>query len=73
MTEEDDRAADECWLYVCTPGFGCDFEVEAQRACEPVTLLDRDDFTQLLLGRYEDLDLEYKAQIPLRKVWVPAE
>jgi restriction system protein len=60
-------------LYVSTGGFTTDAEVEAQRAREPVTLLNRDDFIRLLLEHYEDLDPEYKAQIPLRKVWVPAE
>jgi hypothetical protein len=28
---------------------------------------------RLVLEHYEDLDPECKAQIPLRKVWVPAE
>jgi restriction system protein len=60
-------------LYVSTGGFTRDAEVEAQGAREPVTLLDRDDFIRLLLEHYEDLDPQYKARIPLRKVWVPAE
>jgi restriction system protein len=63
----------ESGLYVSTGGFTTDAKVEAQRAREPVTLLDRDDFIRLLLEHYEDLDPEYKAQIPLRKVWVPTE
>jgi restriction system protein len=62
----------ESGLYVSTAGFTRDAEVEALGAREPVTLLDRDGFIRLLLEHYEDLDLEYKAQIPLRKVWVPA-
>lgn len=60
-------------LYVSTGGFTRDAEVEAQRAREPITLLDRDRFIQLLLEHYADLDPEYKAQVPLRKLWVPAE
>jgi restriction system protein len=60
-------------LYVSTGGFTRDAEAEAQRSREPVTLLDRDDFIRLLLEHYEDLDPEYKAQVPLRKVWVPAD
>jgi restriction system protein len=63
----------ESGLYVSTGGFTTDAKAEAQRAREPVTLLDRDDFIRLLLEHYEDLDPEYKAQIPLRKVWVPTE
>ncbi len=60
-------------LYVSTGGFTRDAQLEAQGSREPVTLLDRDDFIRLLLEHYEDLDPEYKAQIPLRKLWVPAE
>lgn len=30
-------------------------------------------FIQLLLKHYEELESEFKAQIPLRRVWVPAE
>jgi restriction system protein len=60
-------------LYVSTGGFTRDAELEAVGARERVTLLDRDDFIRLLLEHYEHLDPEYKAQIPLRKVWVPAE
>jgi restriction system protein len=60
-------------LYVSTGGFTRDAEVEARGAREPVTLLDREDFIRLLLEHYEDLEPEYKAQVPLRKVWVPTE
>jgi restriction system protein len=38
-----------------------------------VTLLDRDAFIRILLEHYETLDPEFKAKVPLRKVWVPAE
>jgi predicted Mrr-cat superfamily restriction endonuclease len=47
--------------------------LEAERAREPAKLLDRDDFIRLLLEHYEALGPEYKAQIPLGKVWVPIE
>jgi restriction system protein len=47
--------------------------LEAERSREPSKLLDRDDFIRLLLEHYEALDPEYKARVPLRKVWVPAE
>ncbi|MBL7202063.1 MAG: restriction endonuclease [Anaerolineae bacterium] len=60
-------------LYVSTGGFTRDAEVEARGAREPVTLLDRDAFIRLFLEHYEDLEPEYKAQVPLRRVWVPAE
>jgi hypothetical protein len=38
-----------------------------------IALLDRDDYIRLLLEHYQDLEPEYKAQIPLRKVWMPME
>jgi restriction system protein len=55
-------------LYISTGGFTKDAMLEAER----VTLLDRDAFILLLLEHYEALEPEYKAKVPLRKVWVPA-
>jgi len=63
----------ESGLYVSTAGFTRDAEVEARGALQPMTLLDRDGFIRLLLEHYEELEPEYRAQVPLRKVWVPAE
>jgi restriction system protein len=60
-------------LYVSTGGFTRDAEVEARDAREPVTLLEREDFIRLLLEHHEDLEPEYKAQVTLRKIWVPTE
>jgi restriction system protein len=60
-------------LYVSTGGFTRDATIEAERSREPLKLLDRDDLIRLLLEHYEALDPEYKARVPLRKVWVPAE
>jgi restriction system protein len=60
-------------LYVSTGGFTRDAEVETRGARNPVTLLDRDGFIRILLEHYEDLESEYKAQVPLRRVWAPAE
>jgi restriction system protein len=60
-------------LYVSTGGFTRDATLAAERSREPLKLLDRDDFIRLLLEHYEALDPEYKARVPLRKVWVPAE
>ncbi|MBC7263534.1 MAG: restriction endonuclease [Chloroflexi bacterium] len=59
-------------LYVSTGGFSDDAKRETERSREPVALLDRDGFIQLLLEHYEALDPEYKARVPLRKLWVPA-
>lgn len=60
-------------LYVSTGGFTGDARLEAERSREPVTLLDRDDFIDLLLEYYEELEPEHKSKVPLRKVWVPTE
>jgi restriction system protein len=60
-------------LYVSTGDFTGDAKLAAEHSREPVTLLNRDDFIRLLLEHYEALEPEYKAQVPLRKVWVPAE
>jgi restriction system protein len=65
------RAGDS-GLYVSTGGYTNDAALEAERSREPVTLLDRDDFIRLLIEHYDVLEPEYKAQVPLRKVWVPA-
>ncbi|HEC34577.1 MAG TPA: hypothetical protein ENI37_07665 [Chloroflexi bacterium] len=64
--------SDDNGLYVSTGGFTRDAKLEAERSREPVKLLDRDDFIRLLLEHYEVLDPEFKAKVPLRKVWVPA-
>lgn len=60
-------------LYVSTGGFTKDAQAEAERSREHVTMLDREEFAALMLEHYEKLDNEFKAKIPLRAVWVPAE
>ncbi len=58
-------------LYVSTGGFTNDAKLEATQSSQPITLLDRDDFIRLMLEHYETLEPEYKAIVPLRKVWIP--
>jgi restriction system protein len=60
-------------LYVSTGGFTRDAEQEAEHSAQPVTLLDRDAFIDLLLEHYPDLDPEFKSKVPLRRIWVPVE
>ena len=62
---------DEKGLFVSTGGFTKDARVEARRTTR-LTLLDADNFVSLLAEYYEKLDADYKALVPLRKVWVPA-
>jgi restriction system protein len=63
----------ESGLYVSTGGFKGDAQLEAERSREPVALMDADGFVRLLLDHYENLDPEYKAKVPLRKLWMPTE
>lgn len=60
-------------LYISTGGYTNGAVLEAERSRESVTLLDRDDFIRLLIEHYEAIEPEYKARVPLRKVWLPAE
>ena len=59
-------------LYVSTGGFTKDARYEAERARIPLTLMDLDDLVKALLERYEDMDVEMQALIPLRKIYWPA-
>jgi len=63
----------ESGLYVSTGGFKGDAQLEADRSREPVALMDADGFVRLLLDHYDKLDPEYKAKVPLRKLWLPTE
>ena len=60
-------------LFISTSGFTRDAIIESERSREPVTLANRDKFIGLLLNHYEALEPEFKAKVPLRRVWVPAE
>ena len=62
---------DESGLFVSTGGFTNDARLEAEKARETITLLDRDGFISLMLEHYEKLDPEFQAKVPLRKLWVP--
>jgi len=59
-------------LYVSTGGFSKEALYEAERAVVPVTLLDLNGLVTTLLGRYEELDPETKALVPLKRVYWPA-
>lgn len=65
------RAGDN-GLYVSSGGFTRDALIEAERSRERVTCLDRDDFIRLMLEHYDALESEFKAKVPLRRLWVPA-
>ncbi|UPV75315.1 restriction endonuclease [Halorussus limi] len=60
-------------LYISTGGFTSDAEQAAENTSQRVTLLDRDDFIDLLLQHYEDLEPEYQSMVPLKRVYIPTE
>jgi len=60
-------------LYVSTGGFSTQAKYEAERSNIPVTLIDLDDLTELVVSNYEKFDLEGCALIPLVKIYWPAE
>lgn len=64
---------DEKGLYVSTGGYTKPAQREVRGRSQNVTLLDRDDFIDLLLEHYPKLEQEYKAMVPLKRVYVPTE
>jgi len=59
-------------LYVSSGGFSREAHYEAERAQVPVTLLDLDDVVGLLTQHYENVDINTRTLVPLRKVYWPA-
>lgn len=57
-------------LFVSTGGFTSEALREPERGAK-ITLVDRDQFVNLLLENYEKLDPQYQALVPLRKVYIP--
>jgi len=57
-------------LFVSTGGFTSEALREPERGAK-ITLIDRDQFVNLLLENYEKLDPQYQALVPLRKVYIP--
>ena len=60
-------------IYVSTAGFSREARYEADRANNPLTLLDLDDLASLVVTHYQNFDLEGQALIPLVSVYWPAE
>jgi restriction system protein len=58
-------------LYVSTGGFTREAHYEAERAAVPVTLIDLDDFANLITDHYEDFNLDARALLPLVRVYWP--
>lgn len=61
----------ESGLYISTGGFTREALRQPGRAGREITLLDRDQFIDLLLENYDNLDARFKAMIPLAQVYIP--
>lgn len=61
----------ESGLYISTGGFTREALRQPARARRDITLLDRDQFIDLLLENYDKLDPRFKAMIPLSRVYIP--
>jgi len=64
---------DDKGLFVSTGGFTRDASDEPERRGKPVTLLDLDGFVDVMLEYYDKLENEYRALIPLRRIYIPIE
>lgn len=58
-------------IYVTTTGFSKEAKYEAERANFPITLIDSDWLVELIVSNYETLEPEYKALIPLQRIYWP--
>lgn len=60
-------------LFVSTGGFTKDAKLQAQKAARPITLVDDEQFVELLTRNYERLEPEFQRVVPLRNIWVPVQ
>lgn len=60
-------------LFVSTGGYTSEAQDAARNAEQRVTLIDRDEFIDLLIQHYDDLESEYQATVPLKQVYIPSE
>ncbi len=61
---------DEKGLFVSTGGFTSEAKIEARRNPR-IALVDSDEFVKLLTENYHKMSSDYRAVVPLRRVWVP--
>ncbi|WP_221621766.1 restriction endonuclease [Halocatena pleomorpha] len=60
-------------LFVSTGGYTKDARDAARTAEQRVTLIDRDAFIDLLIQHYDELEAEYQATVPLKRVYIPSQ
>lgn len=66
-------APGEKGLFVSTGGFTNEAKREPEKAGQPLTLMERDEFVDLLTEYYEELEPEFQAMVPLKKVYIPVK
>lgn len=65
------RHKDDKGLYVSTSGFTKEARYEAERANIPLMLMDIDDLVRALMEYYENLDMDTRSLLPLKKIYWP--
>ncbi|GGN08375.1 restriction endonuclease [Halarchaeum nitratireducens] len=60
-------------LFVSTGGYTSEAQDAARNAEQRVTLIDRDEFIDLLIQHYDDLESEYQATVPLKQIYIPSQ
>ncbi|MGY5320206.1 restriction endonuclease [Vreelandella aquamarina] len=60
-------------IFVSTGGFTREARYEAERAPNPITLVDLDDLASLAVENYPNFDTEDRALLPLMHVYWPAD
>jgi len=58
-------------IYVSTGGFSKEAKYEAERAVNPITLIDFDYLVDLIIANYDNFDLDGRSIIPLKKLYWP--
>jgi len=58
-------------LYISTGGFSKEAKYEAERANNPITLVDSDILVELIIQYYDSFDNDTKALVPLKKIYWP--
>lgn len=60
-------------LFVSTGGYTSQAEHRAKKKGSDLTILDRDEFIDLFIKHYDDIDPEHQALVPLKRVYVPTQ
>ncbi|MBL4821200.1 MAG: restriction endonuclease, partial [Gammaproteobacteria bacterium] len=60
-------------LFISTGGFSREARYEAERSTFPLTLVDLDDLADLIVGHYENFDLEGRALVTLVRIYWPVD